>query len=564
MNSLVSRSGLFMGVTCLVLSGCREPSEPVPEADRVQADRYLGIVREHLDAVLEVGRDHYGTPTPLFVDGLEVSTYEPARWPYDDHRWILSNLANQQDLLRTLDGFTALTGEKSYRATAEEVVEYHFDHLTTENGLLLWGGHTCWDAESDQWVGRRFHWLGKRRSPIHELKSCFPHYELFSRVDREATAQLIRSFWEAHIRDWSNLDFDRHGGMTRPKPPPGSEVWDRDFDPESPVFFQSEGRTFVQTGSDLYFAGGMLHHLDRDREALDWARRIASRYVATRHPETGLRGYQYSNLEDVDRAYEQFGDLFPESHVSEATIMDPNAMPKALLAQMKLAEKLEKEGEPFLQWAIADLIAIGRHSYDQDLGEFHTTLLDGTNLTETELPRDGYFGPKGTSFRAWPGQDFFLCFATASRLVPEDPFLWEMARHTARDAGLGDIGTQDGSGIQFPEKPDSSFPAHLMGLLELYRQTDRREYLDHACQVAEVILEQRYQNRLFTPGPDYRYTRTSRPEPLALLHLAAALRKQSDDVPEFMDGHAYFACETRSTDTKYTFDHMVIFTLRRD
>ncbi|MCB1063668.1 MAG: hypothetical protein KDN20_12190 [Verrucomicrobiae bacterium] len=549
-------------IVTLTTFGCGPKQPPPPPEDVAKAEGYLGAVRDHLDAILELGRDHYGTPTPLFVDGLEVTTYDPVRWSYDDHRWILSNLANQQDLLRSLDGMSALTGDRSYREAAINALRYQFDHLKTANGLLLWGGHTCYDAESEQWVGRRFHWLGKNRTPVHELKSCYPYYELMWEVDPDATAQLIRTFWAAHIRDWSNLDFDRHGSVVRPKPP-GREVWDEKFNEDAEVYFRSAGRTFVNTGSDLYYSAGMLYHLDRDKGALAWARRIAGRYVAARNPKTGLRGYQFSNVEEVDRAFEQFGDVFPDSLVNEATIFDPNALPKPELALMRLSETLGIDGEIFRKWAIEDLIAIGRQAYDPEKGTFKTLLTDGSDLTAVEMPRDGYFGPKGTRFATWASEDYLLCYATAARL-DSDPFLWEMARNVARDAGLGDIGNRDGTEMALAPEPTTDFPTHLMALLELYRQTGHRAYLDQACQVGDNILRNRFENRLFTPGPGFKFTRTSRPEPLALLHLAAALLRQPDKIPTYTDGHAYFACELKSTDPNYTFDHNVIYIQRRE
>lgn len=544
-----------------VLASC-QPSGPTADpADIARAEVFLDAVRENLDTILEKGRDLYGEPTPFFVDGLEIATHEPVRWSYDDHSWVLSNLANQQDLLRTLDGFTQLTGEKRYREAALETIEYGFEHLSTPNGLLLWGGHVCYDAEDEEWVGRRYHWLGKRRTPIHEIKSCYPYYELMWDVDRDATAQFIRSFWEAHIRDWSNLDFDRHGGIEKPKPPVGREVWDREFDENADVFFQSRGRTFVNTGSDLYFSGAKLFQLDGDEEALAWAHRIAKRYVDTRDPETGLRGYQYSNLEEVDRAFQQFGDLFPNSHVSEAAIFDPNALPRPLLSQLQISETLGPDGAQFRQWAFEDLIAIGKHAYDAEGARMKTMLLDGSDLTAVEMPRDGYFGPKGTVFASWPSSDYFHCYANATRLS-DDPFLWEMARHTARDSGLGDIGERNGTDRDLGDSPTSARPGHLMGLLQLFEATQDRAFLDQAERVGKNILANRFENGLFTPGPGYRYTRTSRHEPLALLHLAAALRGQPGVVPTYTGGHAYFACEQKSTDSSYTFDHNVIYTQR--
>ena len=545
----------------LLFTHCGPPPPNANPEDVARAGTFLTAVGEHLDAVLEKGRDHYGKPTPVFVDGLEILTGEPARWTYDDHVWILSDLANQQDLMRSLAGFSALTGDQKYRKAAVATIRHHFDHHKTANGLLYWGGHTAIDATTDEWVGRRFHWLGKKRSPIHEIKSCYPYYELMWEIDPEATAQLIRTTWSAHIRDWSNLDFDRHGGVDFPEPP-GREVWSEHFDPTSPVFFQSRGRTFVNTGSDLYYGAGMLYHLGADEEALLWAHHIASRYVATRHPTTGLRGYQYSNLEDVDRAHQQFGDLFPDSHVSEAAIFDPNALTKPLLAQLRLADTLGEAGIQFRRWAVEDLIAIGRHAYDPEEGSFKSLLLDGSDLTAVSMPRDGYFGPKGTTFVSWPAQDYLLCYTTAAGL-DDDPFLWEMARKTAGHADLGDIGERDGSAMALKADTASDSAPHLVALLELHRLTGRREYLDLACRVGDNILKNRYEHHLFTPGPGYRYTRTSRPEPLALLHLAAALLGRPGIVPDFMDGHAYFACELKSTDPAYTFDHEVLYTQRR-
>jgi len=67
--------------------------------------RYLKAVHEFADNVLKYGRDTYGPKhTPLFVDGLNIHTHEPVKWiDPSGERWILSNLASQQSLFRTLD-----------------------------------------------------------------------------------------------------------------------------------------------------------------------------------------------------------------------------------------------------------------------------------------------------------------------------------------------------------------------------------------------------------------------------------------------------------------------------
>lgn len=81
-------------------------SLPVDGADGTAqtAAPYLTAVRQFADQVLAHGRDVYGKPTPLFVDGLNVDTREPVKWKWADGKeWVLCNLANQQGLFRALD-----------------------------------------------------------------------------------------------------------------------------------------------------------------------------------------------------------------------------------------------------------------------------------------------------------------------------------------------------------------------------------------------------------------------------------------------------------------------------
>ena len=136
-----------------------------------QNSKYLDAVRTFADRILQSGTDIYGpNTTPLFVDGLNVVTLEPVKWKCRGQTWVLSNFASQQPLLRTLDGLTALTGQKKYRQAAEQATSYALEHLTTPNGLLYWGGHLAWDLEKDQPVGQY--------AEVHELKSHQPYYHL--------------------------------------------------------------------------------------------------------------------------------------------------------------------------------------------------------------------------------------------------------------------------------------------------------------------------------------------------------------------------------------------------
>ena len=556
---------LFCLLSAAFLQSCGEARRPVSPEDQETAARYLSVLEKYAETVFANSLDRYGEETPLFLDGVNLETLEPVTWQYDHHEWVLANLANQQNLLRTLVGLTELTEEPKYKEAAVSAVQFGFENLVTPNGLMYWGGHTAYDARGDEWVGRRYHWLGKKRSPVHELKATYPYYDLMWEIDEEATRRFIRAFWECHMREWERLDFDRHGGVESPKRIDES-VWEHDFAADSPVGYIGKGRTFVNAGSDLLFAGAMLYDLDGEKPALQWAERLAGQYAKTSDPKTGLRGYQFTRPAK-DRAEEQFGDLFPEKVVDEAHLFEPNSLAAPLLTQIHLAERLGKKGDSFLKWAIADLEGIGRSAYDDSTGKLRRTLLDGTDLSATEMPRDGYFGPKGSISGQWPAADYFIVYAAAATLVDRTahPELWEMARKIGKANRLGDIGSEEGEGRALNFETDLSNPEFIFGLLDLQEITGDRSFLDLGCVIADNLIKIRMSNGYFKQEGDYRFTRVSRPESMALLHLAGSLLNRRDDLPVFYDSSSYFACELKSSDPAYTFDHNVIYTqLRSD
>ncbi len=561
---LVFLTLLFSGCA-LLFTGC-EKKPIISPADSLRAEEYLTCLRAHAEAVFTHAVDNHGEKvTPSFLDGVNLETLEPVIWSYDENRWVLANLANQQHLLRTLVGMSVLTGDSKYKDAATAAMEFGMTELQTANGLILWGGHTAYDARGDEWVGRRYHWLGKKRSPVHELKACYPFYDLMWEIDPEKTRRFIRVFWEAHLRNWENLDFDRHGGVQSPKRI-DEEVWDREFNEAIEVGYVGKGRTFANAGSDLVYAGGMLYALDGEKPALKWAERLAEQYNRTRNPQTGLRGYQFSRPEK-DRAEIQFGDLFPEKTVNEAHIFEPNYLASPILSYLRLAQRLgPRKGAVFLDSAVADLKGMAKTAYDEKNGKFKRMLLDGTDLTGIVMPRDGYFGPKGLVVGDWPAQDYFVCYTTCLNVLGDlDSEIWEMIRKLSKFYELGDVGNIDGTGLSLNMETDSTNPEFIIGLLELHKATAKRGYLDLACRIGDNIIENRFEKGFFKSGGDYKFTRVSRPESLALVHLAGTLLGKSDDLPPFLDSASFFACELKSSDPAYSFDHNVIYTqLRSD
>jgi len=140
----------------------------IDTTDPNQSSKYLEAVREFADNVLKYGRDTYGPKhTPLFIDGLNIHNYKPVEWiSPEGERWVLSNLASQQNLFRMLVGLSTITGDPKYKQAAMEAIEYAFEHLRSPNGLLYWGGTLAYDAQADKVCGGQ----------IHSIKYRYPYY----------------------------------------------------------------------------------------------------------------------------------------------------------------------------------------------------------------------------------------------------------------------------------------------------------------------------------------------------------------------------------------------------
>ena len=550
-----------------VACGCLACAGPVTAANvsPANATPYLAAVRQFANQVLAQGRDVYGKPTPLFVDGLNVDTREPVKWKWaDGQEWVLCNFANQQGLLRTLDGLSGLTGDARYKDAALEATRYAFDHLRygTQNngGLLGWGGHLAYNATDDVLAGNPG---GKGR--IHELKCFFPYYALLWEANPKATQELIENIWNGHVLDWATLDFNRHGN-----PDKRGRLWANEYR-GGDVFFWGKGLTFHNAGSDFYYAAGLLTKLAGTPEPLVWAKRLSQRYVETRDPKTGLEGFQFSQCatawcDDVgklrgDRAQYQYGDDFPGHRVVEGTLFPcygntPLIEPQ--LGRLLLGEALGEQGREFTRQAVEALTAWGKSAYRAKDNAFIPMLTDGTSLEGYVCKKDGYFGPKGKVLRAGhPRAEHLWVYALAFRLSG-DPFMWEMARNIAQGNGWGDIGESPKVDPKLKPPGNNSDPRLLFALLELQRASGKQAFLDHAQSIGQNILKQRVNNGWFVPSQRHVYCRLANDESQALLHLAAALLGKPEAVPAFTGAEPFFHAEY-GTSTSRVYDSADIY-----
>ena len=497
-----------------------------------QRSPFLDAVLTHIDNVLNLGRDVYGPrPTPLFVDGIDVDTHRPATWREtpDSPEWVMVNLASQQNLFRTLDALTTITGQGRYRAAAEGAMAYGFEHLQADNGLMHWGGHRLYDAATGRCEGERVK---------HELKSTCPYYEFLWRLSPDRTRRFIEAFWDGCVRRWDILDFDRHAYYDHST---SADIWGRSYT-GGPVPFEGEGLTFSNAGADLYYSAVMLHRLSggADQRPLEWARRLARRYVEARDPTTGLGADNYSGRPDhrMEKQFPQFNGRFSEATV---TSLYGSRYHHAAYCQMRLAEDLGEAGREFLQWAVEDLEAYAKWAWDPADRGFLMTLIDGTRLGPEDRKLDGYVGRWSLSKRAAEPY-VLLSYALAWRLTGRES-MRRMAMELAGALGLLDhrepVATvHRGRGHGYGHGAAWT----ILSLLEMHRASGEQALLERARVAGQRAVAHCLQKGFLAPSPMHRFSKFDTQLPLALLELHRALVEPALPLPRHYGGGGSFQC----------------------
>jgi pectate lyase len=460
-----------------------------------------------------------------------------------------------------LDGLTAVSGDSKYRQAAEDAARHALAHVNAPNGLLYWGGHFAWDLEGERPVGQY--------ADVHELKNHQPYFPLMWRVDPTATARLMETIWAAHILDWSRLDYNRHASVKKPLKP----QWNHDFDEDVDVPFPTQGGnlSFVNVTPPLLRSGVMLGILGKDPDALQWTRRLISRWQQAKHPGTGLSGGQLSYRKH-DRAQDALSHVHPT--INEARIVasyhQTNRYHDLPLAQMQAGQELLKAGgrcaeigREFIQWASDDLSTYAHHSYDPKAGVFVSLMIDGTPLRWQES-RTGYYVPRSFAPRH-PDGTVLWGYALAYRLTSEETH-WQMVRRLAKQLGLGDVGDADGDQRALRLNTDLKSWRAIYTVLEFHQATGDRDFLRLASRIADNLLETQTETGLF-PRAERVWARTGDEIPLALLHLAGALTGSSEKLPAPVLDSRFFHCEyhgqldedQKKRADKRTYDHLVFY-----
>ena len=470
--------------------------------------------------------------TPLLADRMDMEVRSLPRW----EGLLLSNLACQQNFLRTLDGLGVLTGDASFHQKADEWIGCALEKLRhPASGLLYWGGHTSYDLLTDQPV------LGN-----HELKCVYPHYAYLYRVDPDTIRGFVEACWHAHIWDWSTLLFNRHGNYEA-----WEKKWDGEFSGGPLPIVENTALSFINTGSDLILSGALLHALSGDETPLRWARHLLSRYDQVRHPETGLAGYQF-NHRDPCRVRMSFKPPFDKREdLNEVTVVTNGVIKtrygRVAVTLLNVVEVLgEEKGKPFLDFVIADLEALAEHVYDAGDRCFHPAINNGERLDPAyAMEGVGYCPP--SKLKKVPADGLmFLSYARAYQATGMPQFL-DMAKNMAAGMGWGDLNRPlDFEKGASPATEDvwvntgQNDACALFGLLALHEATGDGVLLQSAESLGRRLLQQYRMGDLIASGSRDGTANIDTALPLALLHLEAARQGNRQALPAFYPNNTYF------------------------
>ena len=253
--------GVLLGVTSV--AAVDSPAEK---------DRdYLEVVTAYADALLERGRDTYGSQkSPLVATTLDRTTLKlfeggelerigniPREgWGIRPHDRMIggANPQHDQNLYQVLYALSEITGEDHYAIEADKTLKWFFEHCGSDaTGLMPWGEHIGWDFYTESIIDK----------PAGTTHEYFRPWVLWARSYELAPAACERfalGVWEHQIGDHTSGNFSRHARYDRHGPGTDSEyprhggfyiaTWTAAYEKtENPVFL-----TAIETLLD-YFDG---------------------------------------------------------------------------------------------------------------------------------------------------------------------------------------------------------------------------------------------------------------------------------------------------------------------
>ncbi len=282
---------LFAG---LVRSGTGR-ADPPPVAPSADA-RFLEAVQAFADALIEHGRDRYGSvPSPMYAADLDLATLQlpeqrppapPGADEYAQQRYSFggSNLMWDILTLRAQYRLSEVTGQPVYARAADAYLRFFSQHCPSPTtGLFPWGQHAFWQLRSEEDPDRLgdqpWRWYGAAGGGgAHEFESFTPPWREMEDFAPEVILAFAQGVFDWHIKCEETFFFNRHGVLfdrrnpdQRPPFPPAIGARDMAWERHAGLYMYTFAFAYQMTGDAKY---------------LDWARGLSDLYWNVRDPET--------------------------------------------------------------------------------------------------------------------------------------------------------------------------------------------------------------------------------------------------------------------------------------
>ena len=483
-------------------------------ADEIDNNRFLKAVCQYANTVIQYGRDRYsGKDMPLFADCIHIEHLKAPR-SITSHRTgtepvptVWSFFHNQQNLMRLLASLSQFTGEGEYVNVAGEAAEYMFNNYWyKESGLLHWGGHGYIDLVTGNTYGMK--------GVVHEIEDVYPYWELLRSVNPERGEMLMKGIWEANVKDWNALHYNRHGDFK--KQVDHANTWNRFWDGYKDPDISSD-LSFISVALDLAYAAYSLGYQKQEEAPRIWAERLLNLIIKQRDPETGI----WPNLvhpQISKRGLNIFGRKYPQA--TEPRVYVGNQLNHTItqmmgmLAIVENAQKYSRLGEmAHIKEAVEKhIIGFLDASYDKESNKLKSIIIDGTDLTDFRI--EGPFRLEKLYFGAKNGGAFLpqritplytsVC-ARGYRVSNGRREFRDYLRDMLKAVGIGDIGIEKNSEPLLNFNTNALEPAYIFALVDLFRVEPKLEFLKMAERIGDNLIEARQHpdSGLFTLEDDF-------------------------------------------------------------
>lgn len=574
----------------------------------------LNLMIEYADYVLEAGKDIYHG-TPLLADGIDVGTGLPFEWEFPkesgmEDSAVLSNLADQGGLMRFLETLSEITGDPKYRDRVMEIYDYFLDIGISPSGMAYWGGHACIDLKTGKVLytpnDPQTHELKDHypyMDPIYELDE-----EIATNIVKSTWASHIGDFstmvYNRHGSftaqpnigaTWDNLDCfdDTITGLLKST--------DLPFRFTANDFIHMAAKMYEKTGDEkaklwayrLWSRYANVCHPETHMggEVFTTAHEAPGTLDIMQQPPVG-HWWDATPLPNIytwttygDRAYNQFADPLVEAGyiteeqkdmVREANLITSFAMPAYTpQSDLYLAEVLGHDTPEGRRVLIHNTKMMGSwvyYGYIPETNMMRPMLYDGTDLSGYVWERTGYYGGAGNSFSQYPITQTLLFSLVSSYIESADlseeeltcndtkhpgqsynarEEIYKMLRNLCISLGLGDIGDEDGNGLDLNFGTVCSQAKAGYALAKLYEFTGRTEYIDLARRVSENVIKAHYAFGVFREGLNYvnaNFSIQNEWYPMMLISIEAISRGEGDKLPRWMPYNGYWSCDLLKPD----------------